>query len=303
MVEMTTTRNTLSKLNEHLDESMGVRAVDAKPQLSPVAMGKDVGRRAIRSMGSLEVGRIIADPDQPRQDYDAKELESLARSIAEKGQFHPIRVRWSESHEAWMIISGERRFRAAKLAGLKKIQCSFHEDPLTRTDILEQQLIENLLRADLRPIEEAKALKQLMEMNCWNGKQLAEALRITTSRVTRSIKLLTLPVDVQHKIERNEISPTAAYELTKANDAEQQMALLADSGDKPTSASLRQSRIGKRKSSGQGKSRGTHLKFPAENGWLVTVRCPRKETYEQVAIALRQVLEEVEHRAKNNRWI
>lgn len=301
MVEMAKTRNVLAEIHENLDESLGVRTVDSKPQLSPVAKGKDVGRRALRSVGLLEVARIITDPEQPRREFDADEIESLARSIVEQGQIHPIRVRWSESHEAWMIISGERRFRAAKLAGLSKIQCSFHEGPLCRPKVLEQQLIENLLRSDLRPIEEAKAFVQLMEINGWNGKQLAEALRITTSRVTRSIKLLTLSSDIQAKVERNEISPTAAYELAKAKGVERQKELLAGSGDKPTSTSLRQKRNQSRKRTK--KPRGTHLKFIAEDEWLVTVSCPRKETYNHVAAALRQALEEAEHRAKNNRWI
>ena len=136
---MSGTRNTLEKIRNKLDESMGIRTVDTKPQLSPVPNTKDVGRRALRNFGTLAIETVMADPDQPRTEFDEEQIAQLAKSIQEKGQLHPIHVRWSETYGKWIIISGERRFRATKAAGLPSINCQFQEQELTKTEILEQQ--------------------------------------------------------------------------------------------------------------------------------------------------------------------
>ena len=91
--------------------------------------------------------------------FQKRALIGWPKSIQEKGQLSPIRVRWSDEHQNWMIIAGERRWRATRRAGLPTIECYFHEGELAPSEILEQQLIENCLREDLRPIEEAKAFQ------------------------------------------------------------------------------------------------------------------------------------------------
>ena len=89
---MTSTRNVLEKIKGKLDESMGVRAIDSKPLLSPVASAKDVGRRALRTFGTLAIENLMPDPDQPRSEFDEEEIQHLSKSIVDKGQLHPIRV-------------------------------------------------------------------------------------------------------------------------------------------------------------------------------------------------------------------
>ena len=224
---MSGTRNTLEKIRNKLDESMGIRMVDTKPQLSPIPNAKDVGRRALRNFGTLAIETVMADPDQPRTDFDEEQIAQLAKSIQEKGQLHPIHVRWSESHAKWIIISGERRFRATKAAGLPSINCQFQEQELTKTEILEQQLIENLLREDLKPIEEAKAFDELMKLNAWSGKELSEAIRVNPPKITRSLALPKLPADIQAQIESGELSARAAYEISKLPDDDQRRAAIA----------------------------------------------------------------------------
>ena len=108
--------------------------------------------------------------------YLEESIDRLAKSIKDKGQLSPIKVRWSEKDSKWVIVFGEQRWRAVQSVGLPTIQCHFHEDPIPQSEILEQQLIENCLRDDLRPIEEAQAFACLMEVNSWNGQQLADAL-------------------------------------------------------------------------------------------------------------------------------
>ena len=146
---MSNTRSLLKQAEANLNESVGLRGADSRPQLSPVAMAKDIGRRANRSFGRIEIDRVQPDPDQPRVEFSAEALQNLTDSIREKGQLAPIRVRWSDERNTWLIISGERRWRACKQAGLKMIDCNFQEQALSETQILEEQRIENLLRVCL----------------------------------------------------------------------------------------------------------------------------------------------------------
>ncbi len=296
------TRNALEKIKGKLDESMGMRANDSKPQLSPIANPKDVGRRALRSFGTLAIESVMPDPEQPRTEFDEEQIERLAQSIRDKGQLHPIRVRWSDEHQKWIIISGERRYRATRQAGLPNIQCHFQEDELTKTDILEQQLIENLLREDLKPIEEAKAFQDLMQLNGWTGKELATAIRVNASKITRSIALLKLPEDIQSRVESGELSARAAYELSRLPDDEQRRAALDRGQDNQGQFTLAkaQGQVRQRKGKASPKPRGVKQTFLSEDGWKVTVTASRKGNYHEVEQALQQALEEVRLRIENN---
>ena len=185
----------------------------------------------------MSLDKVIPDPDQPRVEFDDQAIAQLAQSIREQGQLHPIRVRWSSDKQKWLIISGERRFRAAQRAGMPTIECYFHEGELSKTQVLEQQLIENLLRSDLRPMEEARAFAQLIQLNGWTGKDLASALRINASKVTRSLALLKLPADIQQLVETAKLSPTVGYELSKLWSPQQQRAALQQHASEPVTVS------------------------------------------------------------------
>lgn len=293
---MASTRNVLGRITGQLDESMGVRINDARPQLSPVPHAKDIGRRALRNFGTLAVDNVIPDPNQPRTEFDEEEIERLAQSIRDKGQLAPIRVRWSEPHGKWLIICGEQRFRATRKAGLPTIDCHFHEGEISDTDVLEQQLIENLLRSDLRPIEQAKAFQQLIEMNGWSGKQLADALRINSSKVTRSLALLKLPQDIQERIKSSEITPTVAYELSKLENEDQQRSALAQEQSQPLTVARASSRVRQRRGTSVPKTRGLKQVFLTEEGFRVTVTASRKGTYEEIERALKLAIEDVRTR-------
>ncbi|AMV35096.1 Chromosome-partitioning protein ParB [Pirellula sp. SH-Sr6A] len=299
---MTSTRNILERIKPQLDESMGVRANDSRPQLSPVPNAKDVGRRALRTFGTLAIEILIPDPDQPRTEFDEQEIEHLSKSILDKGQLHPIRVRWSETHGKWIIISGERRFRAIKLAGLTTAECYFQEGELTKTDILEQQLIENLLRADLKPIEEATAFDDLMKLNGWTAKELSEAIRVSQPKIARSLALLKLPSDIRERIDAGEISARAAYEASKLESEEQQRAAVTVGPSDQVQPSIDsvQKQVRMRAGSTTKKQRGVKQTFVLEDGWKITVSAARKANYHEVEQALQQALDEVRLRIENN---
>jgi ParB family chromosome partitioning protein len=297
---MASTRSALEHVSGNLTESMGVRQQEAPPRLSPVPSPRDLGRRPLRNIGRLDVNQVMADPSQPREHFSEEALDRLAKSIREKGQFSPIRVRWMEQHSKWVIISGERRWRATVRAGLPTIECYFHETELKPSEILEQQLIENCLREDLRPIEEARAFQKLMDWNDWSQKELAMALRVSETRVTRILSLLRLAPELQDQTDAGKISARAAYEISKlpSSSAQKTLARRAGNGDltcEQTAKAVRQ-----RKGRSKPRSPATHLTFTTEDGWKIVVSAPRKGRYEEVEQALSVAMEEVRHRIRNN---
>ncbi len=249
----------------------------------------------------MEIENVIPDPEQPRTEFIADDIQRLAKSIRDKGQLHPIHVRWSDSSGKWIIISGERRYRATQAAGLKTINCQFKEQELSKTEILEQQLIENLLREDLKPIEEAKAFDELIRLNGWTGKELSEAIRVNPSKITRSLALLKLPSDIQEQIERGELSASAAYAISRLPTDEQRRAALASTAATNTQLSVAKAKQQVRQRRGTGaKSRGVKQVFLTEHGWQVTVTSKRKGNYHEMEQALQEALEEIQIRIDNN---
>ena len=188
---MTTgTKLRAKKLN--IEESMGVRSEPIATRQMPSANPKNIGRRPAKSFGTIPISQVQPDPTQPRTKFDENALKELADSISAKGQLQPIRVRWSESETKWIIIAGERRWRAAQSAGLETIACFFHDGELSESEILEEQIIENIQRRSLQPMEEARAIAALIEMNDWKAKQAAASLGIHPAKVSRSLALLKL---------------------------------------------------------------------------------------------------------------
>ena len=103
----------------------------------------------------IAVENLRPDPVQPRREFDDDDLHRLADSLKVRGQLQPIRVRWDQPSGSWVIVSGERRWRAAGMAGLPTLACvEAKGGPLRRKTILEDQLVENCLRSDLKPVEE-----------------------------------------------------------------------------------------------------------------------------------------------------
>jgi len=175
---MASTRNALASIEEHVLESMGSRADGQQPRLAPIPHPRtsDDGRSTASAAWTLT--RLFLTPHSLGRTFLRSHWPVWRIAFVTKGQLAPIRVRWSDELGKWVIIAGERRWRATKLAGLPTIECYFHAGELSRAETLEQQLIENLLREDLKPIEEAKAFQSLMNLNGWNGKQVAQTLHV-----------------------------------------------------------------------------------------------------------------------------
>jgi ParB family chromosome partitioning protein len=298
---MSSTRQILESHSAHLDESMGVRLLtSSRPQFSPIVQAKDRGREPLREFGTLDINQLIPEPKQPRVEFDDDELERLAQSIRDNGLLSPIKARWSDSHEKWIIVFGERRWRAAQRAGLKTIHCQFVETDLAPAEILEQQLIENCLRADLQPIEQAQAFAALMELHGWTGKELAAKLHIATGTVSRALALLRLPADVQQQVAAGKISARSGYELSKLESPVIQQRLGKEIAGNSLSHQQTARAVRKRKGRPPSqKVRGTRQTFIAENGWKVIVTANQKGNHYDIEAALTYALEEVRHRIEH----
>lgn len=279
---------------------MGKREGNSTTRLSPVATAMNIGRAPNRRFGKLSLEQIATDPDQPRVEFDEVEIRRLASSIKKLGQLHPIRVRWNGSMSKWVIVTGERRYRATKEAGLDRIDCYFHDEEITDSEIREQQLVENLLRQDLKPMEEAKGYAALMELNQWTGKQVAEALRVSASKVCRALALLDLPSEIQDKVEEGMLAPTAAYELGKLENEQSINAIASSSGSEKLTHARTVRAVRQRKGKRNSSTRKLKQVFASENGLSVAVTANRSANYHEVEEALLQALDEVRLRIENN---
>ncbi|MGD9855363.1 MAG: hypothetical protein AB7U20_10495 [Planctomycetaceae bacterium] len=137
-----------------------------------------------------------------------------------------------------------------------------------------------------------------MSLNAWNGKQVANALRIPPSKVSRALALLELPDDLQRSIDSGEIAARTAYELSKLKDVDAQRALAAKAGTLSLDDAARA--VQKRKGAAKAAAKGVKLALPLPDGWKVSVSSRKKGNYFEVESALEQTLEEVRLRIANN---
>jgi ParB family chromosome partitioning protein len=209
--------------------SLGARPSAFPPGMDPSqAVGRPArleGVRGDRSSAWVAVDRIERDPEQPREDFDEDGLARLAESLKTRGQLQPIRVRWDEGRGVYVVLAGERRWRAARMAGLAELQCVIHDAALTADERLALQLVENALRDDLKPVEQARAFKRLIEAKGWTMTELAAELGIHQTSVSRALALLDLPCTVQEQVEQGVLAPSTAAEIAKIDNLEEQQAV------------------------------------------------------------------------------
>jgi ParB family chromosome partitioning protein len=155
----------------------------------------------------IEVARIYANPDQPRKQFDEAKITELAQSISEKGLIQPVVVR--RSGEQYELIIGERRFRAIKHLGLDKIPGIIY-DQISKREIMEMALIENIQREDLNPIEEAEAFRVLLQEYGISQEDLAAQVGKDRSSIANTLRLLTLPDKIKQYVMEKKLAAGAA---------------------------------------------------------------------------------------------
>lgn len=153
---------------------------------------------------------------QPRKTFKPESIAELAHSIKEKGVLQPILVRKLDNNK-YEIVAGERRFRAAKEAGLKEIPVL--EKDLKDNEVLEVALIENLVRQDLLPLEEARGLESLINKFQYTQEKLAQMLGKSRSAITNTLRLLSLPESVQKMLDDGRLSAGHARALVGRDNA------------------------------------------------------------------------------------
>ena len=161
---------------------------------------------------------IEPNPDQPRQQFLPEELRTLIASVQEKGIITPLLV--TKKDTGYQLIAGERRWRAAQQAGLKRVPVVVKET--TPAESLELALIENIHRKDLNPIEEAVAYSKLLEQTGITQESLAKRLSKDRSSITNSLRLLNLPSSIQKDVISGSLSMGHARLLAGIKDAAQQ---------------------------------------------------------------------------------
>ncbi len=200
------------------------------------ALGRGLGA-LLREEEILEAGspgyflcpldRLRPNPRQPRQSIDEQDLSDLAASIQEKGVLQPLVVRKADEQDgAYEIIAGERRFRAAQMAGLATVPVVIKD--VSPEEVLELALIENIQRKDLTPIEEALAYKRLLEEYGITQQELSKRVGKDRSTIANSLRLLKLPSDIQEDIAQGRISMGHARALLMLEGVKEAMYSLRD---------------------------------------------------------------------------
>jgi len=198
------------KLGRGLDTLLGNAATEVK-----AAMGSTV-------FMELQIAEIHPNPDQPRQDFDVEALQELADSIRVNGIITPITV-CKDLNGGYMIIAGERRYRAAQKAGLTKMPAYIRE--VENEKVLELALIENIQREDLNAIEIALSYNNLAEMYKLSQEEIADRVGKKRATVTNYLRLLALPAEIQLGLRDHKIEMGHARAIAGLDSSEKQLAV------------------------------------------------------------------------------
>ncbi len=176
-------------------------------------------KKSSQGVNEIEISKIHANPNQPRKIFDEEALNELAASIRTHGIIQPIVV--NKDDDGYLIIAGERRWRAARIAGLDTVPCIVKN--YTERQIKEISIIENLQREDLNPIEAARAIKQLMDEYNFTQETVADRIGISRPNIANTLRLLSLSPDVIKLVEQNRLTAGHARCLVVINDPRAQL--------------------------------------------------------------------------------
>ncbi|MDI9638180.1 ParB/RepB/Spo0J family partition protein [Geitlerinema splendidum] len=195
--------------------------------LDPTSSNEDT--REDITPNSLPVETLIPGKNQPRYSFPEEDLDSLSFSIQEKGILQPILVRrLLDQNEKYEIVAGERRWRAAKKAGLSEVPVIMKD--FTDREALEVGLLENIQRQDLNPIEEAEGYRRLAEEFNHTQESLSRTLGKSRSHIANTLRLLTLPKKIRDYLTEGKLSSGHGRALVNADDPEKLADLILEQG-------------------------------------------------------------------------
>jgi ParB family chromosome partitioning protein len=173
----------------------------------------------------LQEHEVIRDPNQPRKRFPQEVIDRLTESIRKYGQKVPGGVCRDHERGKWLLRRGECRFIAVFAAGLPHFLATEVEGELTEADVIKDQLVDNLLRTDLSPLEIARALNRLQTLEGGTMASIAAQLDISPATATRCTSLLTLPADMQAAIEGSTLPVRHGYAIARLQDSAAQREL------------------------------------------------------------------------------
>lgn len=185
--------------------------------LSALIPGAPEAGEGLSGLLEVPVNAVTPNPKQPRTHWDEEEIKALAASIREVGILQPIVVRRS-GEDGYELVAGERRLRAARVAGLATVPVVLRETE--DSDLLREALIENIHRQDLGPIELAEAFRQLLEDLGLKQEELADRVGVSRSHIANTIRLLQLPLETQQLLTDARIQAGHARALLALGDAD-----------------------------------------------------------------------------------
>ncbi len=191
----------------------------------------------VGGFAEVDLESVSPNPQQPRRRFDQDGLEELAASIREVGVLQPIVVRAGDGEGTYVLVAGERRLRAAGLAGLRRVPAVIRTSADDAGNLTEA-LIENLQRTDLSPLEEAAAYRNLLEDFGMTHEGVAERVAKSRSSVTNTLRLLQLPPAIQGMLDRGELSAGHARALLSVEDPAQALAIARQAVDEGWSVRL-----------------------------------------------------------------
>ena len=171
----------------------------------------------------IPLSAISSDPNQPRKTFDEETLNELASSIAKRGVLQPVIIRNNDNEDIateFILIAGERRFRASKIAGLEQIPALF-----SNGDPEEIALIENLQRDDLKPIEEAEAYQRVIESHNYTQEQLSGVVGKSRTTISELLTLIALPDSVKEHCRTSDTPKSVLLEIAKRKDQDEMVFL------------------------------------------------------------------------------
>ncbi|MBI3783027.1 MAG: ParB/RepB/Spo0J family partition protein [Deltaproteobacteria bacterium] len=270
-----------------------IKALD----LSPVPGGRAAAPHPVDAFtDDADAGRILnipvsairPNPDQPRTYFDAEALRDLTESVRERGILQPIIVRRSGGADGFILIAGERRWRAATAAGLRKIPAMIRQ----KEDPAEIALIENLQREDLNPIEEAESLKRLKDRRHLTDQALARIIGKGRVSVTESLSLNTLPERIKadcrtsDKFTKGQLLP-----LVRHRNSDQQLALWQAMKDGNVTVREARTQIARGRLSKPGPRPYEHKFQPDDRTFTVRVTFRKsRASHDDIRDALREAL-------------
>lgn len=210
---METKRKALGKGLEQLFNNENINFEDVEKEIVSSATEKDIV--------NIPISEIRSNPFQPRRAFDEEKLQELAESIKTHGLFQPIIVK--KSIKGYELVAGERRTKAAKLAGYTEIPAIVKD--YTDEEMMEVALLENIQREDLNPIEEAEAYDNILKRSLITQEELAKKVSKSRSYITNVLGLVNLPEEVKQLVVENKLSMAHARILSKMEDPDYVIAL------------------------------------------------------------------------------